>query len=180
MDVSRCVRREVSRCADALDRAAMESHPFQQGLSSPAVGDVSGSSQSVAGFFRGRPERSRAWRLLCAQTALFPRRGQCRTDQRGRYRGGTAGAVRRRGFYSPGLRAAAEFFPAIPGARQLADRSHAVWAIDPRGRESDYRQYVAVLAARNPLTPALATSRRKIDVSGIEVNGLRQDKTRRG
>ncbi len=26
----------------------------------------------------------------------------------------------------------------------------------------------------------LATSRRKIDVSGIEVNGLRQDKTRRG
>jgi hypothetical protein len=30
------------------------------------------------------------------------------------------------------------------------------------------------------LTTALATSRRKIDVSWIEVNGLPQNKTRRG
>jgi len=36
-------------------------------------------------------------------------------------------------------------------------------------------------AEQAPFSPTgLATSRRKIDVSGIEVNGLRQDKTRRG
>ena len=53
VDVSRCVRPETERCADALGRAAMEGDPLQQGHPAVAVGDVSKSSQSAAGLVRG-------------------------------------------------------------------------------------------------------------------------------
>ena len=42
-----------------------------------------------------------------------------------------------------------EFFGSVSGARKLAGRPHAVRTIDPRGRESDHRQHVAVPAARD-------------------------------
>ena len=70
----------LAKAADALDRAAVEGHPFQQGHASVAVGDVSGPPQFAAGLFRGRSERSEARHLLRAQAALFPRRSQCRAD----------------------------------------------------------------------------------------------------
>ena len=76
--------------ADALDRAAMEGDPFQQGHPAAAVGDVSEPSQSAAGLFRGRPERGQARHLLRAQAALFARRRQCRAGQR-RHHAGRAG-----------------------------------------------------------------------------------------
>src|ERR1035437_9808973 len=60
---------------------------------------------------------------------------------------------------SPGLRAAAEFFESISGRWKLADRPHAVRAVDPRGRESGHRQHVAVSAARNPLETCSARRR---------------------
>ena len=53
------------------------------------------------------------------------------------------------GFHPAGLRAAAELLRSIPGGRKLAGRSHAMRPVDPRGREPDHRQYVAVPAARD-------------------------------
>ena len=49
---------QLAERADALDRAAMESDPVQQGHPAPAVGDVSEPSEFAAGLFRGRSERS--------------------------------------------------------------------------------------------------------------------------
>src|SRR5882757_8511262 len=151
MDVSRFVRGATGQGADTLDRAAMEGDPFQQGHPSVAVGDVSKSPQSAAGLFRGRSERSKARHLLCPQAALFARGRQYRAGQRRYHVGGAARTVWRRGFYSPGLRAAAQVFGSVSGARKLAGRPYAVRTIDPRGRESDHRQYIAVLAARDSL-----------------------------
>ena len=44
---------QAARRADALDRAAMEGDPVQQGHPSPAMGDVSEPSEPAAGLFRG-------------------------------------------------------------------------------------------------------------------------------
>ena len=57
MDVSRRVRRAACESADALDRAALEGDPVQQGHPAAAVGDVSEPSEPAAGLFRGRSER---------------------------------------------------------------------------------------------------------------------------
>ena len=53
------------------------------------------------------------------------------------------------GFIRQALGAAAEFCRSVSGARKLAGRPRALRPVDPRGRESDHRQYVAVPAARD-------------------------------
>ena len=83
MDVPRRVRRRTCESLDALDRAALEGDPLQQGHSAAAVGDVPESSQSAAGLFRGRPGCGKARHLVRAQAALFARRRQCRARQAG-------------------------------------------------------------------------------------------------
>ena len=57
-----------------------------KGILAAAVGDVSASPEFAAGLFRGRSGRRFARRLLRAQAAVFPRRGQCRAGQRRRRR----------------------------------------------------------------------------------------------
>ncbi len=137
--------------ADALDRAAMEGDPLQQGRAAAAVGNVSGTPEPAAGLFRGRPESRPTRHVLRSQAALFARGRQRDAGQR-RHNPDRAGRPLRRGrIHPPGAGAAAEFFRTVPGDRQLAGRSHAVRPIDPRGRESDHRQYVAVCAARDSL-----------------------------
>ena len=64
--------------ADALDRAAMEGDPLQQGHPAAAVGDVPGPPEPAAGLFRGRSESGQARHVLRAQAALFARRRQRR------------------------------------------------------------------------------------------------------
>ena len=53
------------------------------------------------------------------------------------------------GFIRQALAPLPEFCRPISGARKLAGRPRAVRPVDPRGRESDHRQYVAVFAARD-------------------------------
>ena len=53
VDVPRGVRRTAERLVDALDRAAVEGDPVQQGHPAAAVGDVSEPSEPAAGLFRG-------------------------------------------------------------------------------------------------------------------------------
>ena len=55
MDVSRRVRREAPERADALDRAALEGDPLQQGHASAAVGDVSGHPNLLPAYFEDDP-----------------------------------------------------------------------------------------------------------------------------
>ena len=55
------------------------------------------------------------------------------------------------GFIRQALARLPNFSEPISGGRKLAGRPHPVRAIDPRGRKSDHRQYVAVPAARDPL-----------------------------
>src|SRR3981081_2192294 len=71
-------------------------------------------------------------------------------------------------------------------SRRLTSKGKKALARDPfevlvRAVDSlDTTERTAIRRALHQVLSTLATSRRKIDVSGIEVNGLRQDKTRRG
>ena len=161
MDVSRCVWRAARRHADAMDRTALEGHPFQQGNSAAAVGDVSASPEFAAGLFRGRSEPPLSSAPPIVRKPMYSREGAnvalvsggvTLAEQQGPY--GAEGFVRQ------AYRAAAEFFRSVSGARQLAGRPHRVRTVDPRGRESDHRQHVAVPAARDlvkrGITPDIA------------------------
>ena len=86
----------------------------QQGRAAAIVGDVSGSPQSAAGVFRGRPDRRAARNVLCAQAALFARRRQRRAGQRRRDRGGAGRTVWRRRIHSSGAGAVAGFSGQYP------------------------------------------------------------------
>ena len=74
MDVSRRIRRVASGRVDAMDRAALEGDPVQQGNLAAAVGDVSAPSQPAAGLFRRRSQARRTRALLCAKP-LYSREG---------------------------------------------------------------------------------------------------------
>ena len=145
--------------ADTLDRAALESDPFQQGYSAAAMGDVSKAPQFAAGLFRGRSEGGQARLLVRAQAALFARGRQCRARQRRHHADGAAGPVRGGRIHPAGFRAAAELLRPIPGARKLAGRSHAMRPVDPRGREPDHRQHVTLPAARDIVARARRSGR---------------------
>ena len=151
MDVSRRIRRAARQGADALDRAAVEGHPFQQGHSSAAVGDVSGSPQSAAGLFRGRPERGQLGTSF-VRKPLYSREGanvalvsdgMTLVEQEGPY-----GAE---GFIRQALAPLPNFSGQYPVLGSWLVDHIAVRTVDPRGRKSDHRQYVAVPAARDPV-----------------------------
>ena len=83
MDVPRRLRRAARQGADALDRAAMEGDPVQQGHAAAVVGDVSGPSESAAGVFRGRSQTPRSSaRPLCASRFIRARAPMSRWSAR--------------------------------------------------------------------------------------------------
>ena len=161
--------------ADALDRAAVESDPVQQGYSTAALGDVSKAPQFAAGLFRGRSEGGNARLLVRAQAALFARRRKCHARQRRLHADGTARPVWGGRISSCRLSRPAELFRPIPGARKLAGRSHAVRTVDPRGRKSDHRQHVAVRAARDPVAnPVGRACSSEVDTGSRQENASNQ------
>ena len=149
---------QLAGSADALDRAAVEGHPVQQGHSCRCCGRCFPDHPNLLpAFFEDDPNAAQLGTSF-VRKPLYSREGAnvaLISDGVAVRRAG--GAVRRRRFHSPGARAAAEFFRPISGARKLAGRPHAVRAVDPRGRESDHRQYVAVFAARDPVEPESGT-----------------------
>jgi len=62
-------------------------------------------------------------------------------------------------------------------AHRVISLRRGIWSLPGHSRHWSSPQQTCSIYE---YAPQLATSRRKIDVSGIEVNGLRQDKTRRG
>src|SRR3954470_23002240 len=97
------------------------------------MGDVSKTSEFIAGLFRGRSEGVDARLVVRAQAALFARGRQRDVGQRRRHADRTAGPLWSRRLYPAGVRAAAEQLRSVRGHRKLAGRSYALRPVDSRG-----------------------------------------------
>lgn len=106
-------------------------------------------SQSAAGLLRGRSARSRARQLLRPQAAAVARRRQCHAAVGRNVTRRARRPLRRRRLCAPGAVTAAELFRRLSGGGELAGEPRAVRAFDPRGREPDHGQQLAVSAARD-------------------------------
>jgi hypothetical protein len=147
MDVSGRVRRKIASARHA-GSSRPESDPSTR-VSPPLLWEMFPKHPICCRPISRTIRRRHARLLVRAQAALFARRRQCRARQRRHHADGTARPVRRGGIHPAGLCATAELLGSVPRARKLAGRSHAVRPVDPRGRKSDHRQYVAVRAARH-------------------------------
>ena len=138
---------KLCESADALDRAAMESDPVQQGHPAllwemfpnhpnllPAYFEDDPNAAKLGTSFVRKPLYSREGANIALVSA-----GTTLVEQEGPY-----GAE---GFIRQALAPLPSFSDQYAGARKLAGRSHAMRPVDPRGREPDHRQHVTVLAA---------------------------------
>ena len=157
--------------ADALDRAAMEGDPVQQGHSAAAVGDVSGTSQPSAGLFRGRSRRGKARRLLRTQAAVIPAKApMSRWSAKALRWSNSRDRMAREGFIRQALAPLPEFAGQYPVLGSwLVD--HVPCGLSIREDENPVTgNSVAISAARDPLSCTLQRARRTatFDAGGIE------------
>src|SRR4051794_33473169 len=177
MDVSRQLRRKAQGRTDTLDRTAVEGGALQQGHPAAALGDVSEPSQSAAGVLRGRSAGSRARQLLCAQATAVARRRQRHAGIRRNAARRAGRPLRRRRIRAAGARAAAELLRLLSGGGKLAGGSRTLRPVDPRGREPDHRQRLAVSAACDLVRDALLPFWEKVAAKRRMRDSIREFKT---
>ena len=145
----RGLRRSSSRLADKIRRAALEGGPVQQGHCR-YCGRCLRTILICCRRFSMTIRRPQAGQFVCPQADLFARRRQYRTGQRRPLaRPRTTGLMARKVMcgrrWAP-LPSISDQY-AVVGS-WLVDHT-PVRPVDPRGRESDHRQHVALPAARD-------------------------------
>jgi len=100
-----------------VDRAAMEGHPFQQGHSSDAVGNGSGSPQTCCLLSSNDDPNAARIGASLARSPIYRAEGpKVALITRALRLWSKPGAIRRRGFYSPGVSRLSRILPANIGA----------------------------------------------------------------